>query len=74
MSLGQLPPSLPERCFVCPKVETPVSDSLGFDVVQFARRLTCLLELLDATADALAATWDRRVEVVSEIGVKPTIH
>ena len=30
--------------------------------VQFARKLDALLELLDVTADALAATWDQRAE------------
>ncbi len=32
------------------------------NVVQFAKRLDCLLDLLDPTADALAATWDMREE------------
>ena len=30
------------------------------NVVQFAEKLDCLLELLDSTADALAAEWDLR--------------
>ena len=44
------------------------------------RTWTAYLDLLDATADALAATWDQRGEVsreetfnVSDI-IKPTIH
>ena len=42
------------------KGRNSVSDSfLRFDVVQFARRLDCLLELLDVTADALAATSEK---------------
>jgi hypothetical protein len=33
-----------------------------FDIFQFATKLDALLELLDSTADALAATWDQRGE------------
>ncbi len=33
-----------------------------------------LLDLLNATADALAATWDLQMDAVSEIAAKPTIH
>jgi hypothetical protein len=32
----------------------------AFGVVQFAKKLDGLLDLLDVTADALAATWDQR--------------
>jgi hypothetical protein len=32
----------------------------AFDVVQFAKKLDGLLDLLDVTADALSATWDQR--------------
>jgi hypothetical protein len=32
------------------------------NVVQFAKSLDCLLDLLDSTADALAAEWDLRSE------------
>jgi hypothetical protein len=63
------------------KGRNSVSDSfLRFDVVQFARRLDCLLDLLDVTADALAATWDQRTQVSGEEAfhgadtIKPTIH
>ena len=51
-----------------------------FDVVQFAKRMDGLLDLLDVTADALAATWDQHAEVSGEEdfqpadGIKPTIH
>lgn len=51
-----------------------------FKVVQFAKKLDGLLDLLDATADALAATWDQRTEVSGEEKshaggtIKPTIH
>lgn len=31
---------------------------------EFARRMDALLELLNSTADALAATWDTREEAV----------
>jgi hypothetical protein len=50
------------------------------NVVQIARKLDALLDLLDTTADALAATWDQRVEVSGEEkfhagdNIKPTIH
>ena len=33
-----------------------------FNVVQFAKKLDGLLDLLDVTADGLAATWDQRAE------------
>ena len=33
-----------------------------FDVVQFAKTLDGLLDLLDVTADGLAAMWDQRAE------------
>jgi hypothetical protein len=49
--------------------------------LQFARRLDCLLDLLDVTADALVATWDQRMQGISakidfkpEGDFKPTIH
>jgi len=51
-----------------------------FNVVQFAEKLDGLLDLLDATADALAATWDQRTEISGEEKfhatgtIKPTIH
>jgi hypothetical protein len=36
-----------------------------FDIFQFAKSLDALLELLDSTADALAAEWDRRVKAAA---------
>jgi hypothetical protein len=51
-----------------------------FNIVQFAKKLDGLLDLLDATADALAATWDQRAEVSGEEmfhagdNLTPTIH
>jgi hypothetical protein len=42
------------------------------NVVQFAKKLDALIDLLDATADALAATLDQRGE--AEIGFDPTIQ
>jgi hypothetical protein len=51
-----------------------------FDIVQFVRKLDGLLDLLDVTADALAATWDQRADVSGEDTsyagntIKPTIH
>jgi hypothetical protein len=48
------------------------------NAVQFARRLDALLELLDVTADVLAATWNQRSEAAVEgrFGgdFGPTIH
>ncbi len=51
-----------------------------FNFVNFARKLDGLLNLLDVTADALAAEWDQRAEVSSKEdyhagdNIKPTIH
>ena len=51
-----------------------------FNVVRFAKKLDSLLDLLDVTADALAATWDQHAEVSGEEkfqargNIKPTIH
>jgi hypothetical protein len=52
--------------------------------VQFAKKLDDLLDLLDVTADALAATWDQRADQHAEVSgeekfhaggnIKPTIH
>jgi len=42
--------------------------------VQFAGRLDALLELLDVTADALAATWDQRAEASGRNDFGPTIQ
>jgi hypothetical protein len=36
------------------------------NVVQFAKNLDCLLDLLDSTTDALAAEWAMRSEVTTE--------
>ena len=50
------------------------------DVVQFAKKLDALLDLLDVTADALAARWDQKAEVSGEEmfhaggNIKPTVH
>jgi len=50
------------------------------NAVEFAKKLGALLELLEVTADALAATWDRRAEeaVEGDLGggndFGPTIH
>ena len=46
---------------------------------EFARRMDSLLELLDSTADALAATWDtreeaERIEAAWNRGVEPPIQ
>src|ERR1017187_3155070 len=49
------------------------------NVVQFAKSLDCLLDLLDSTADALAAEWELRSEAPTEAnenggGPEPTIQ
>jgi hypothetical protein len=38
-----------------------------FDIFQFATKLDALLELLDSTADALAAEWDRREDEAARV-------
>ena len=51
-----------------------------FDIVQFGRKLDALLDLLDVTADSLAATWNQQVAVPGEVtfhagdDIKPTIQ
>jgi len=42
-----------------------VENNSKFDIREFARRMDALLELLDSTADALAATWDTHAEVAA---------
>jgi hypothetical protein len=49
------------------------------NIVQFAKNLDCLLDLLDSTTDALAAEWDLRSEGPTETngsggGFEPTIQ
>lgn len=48
------------------------------NVVQFARKVEALLDLLDATADAFAATWDQQVTGEDDFPAvddfKATIH
>jgi hypothetical protein len=65
------------------KTEGPgsVPGQLAFSVHEFARRMDAILELLDSTADALAATWDMRTEAAApepdfQAGddFEPTIH
>jgi hypothetical protein len=46
----------------------------AFDVGQFAEKLDGLLDLLDVTADALAAMWDQREEFDGGDDSKPTIQ
>ena len=51
-----------------------------FEIMLFAKKLDALLDLLDATADALAATWDQQADVSGEEklhagdNIKPTIQ
>ena len=45
-----------------------------FDIAQFAAKLDALLDLLDVTADALAAEWDRKMQIDLMVDVRPTIH
>jgi hypothetical protein len=44
------------------------------NVVQFAKKLDGVLDLLDSTADALAATWDQRAAMEGDDDFKPTIQ
>jgi hypothetical protein len=46
----------------------------AFNVAQFANKLGGLLDLLNATDDALAATWDQRAEFHGGEDFKPTIQ
>jgi hypothetical protein len=67
----------PVSCVVQPKSRNPdgsVPDQLRPPtVVQFARTLDSLLDLLDSTADALAATKPLMEHRIGP-GIKPTIH
>ncbi len=54
-----------------------VENNSTFSVLEFGRRMDALLELLDSTADALAATWDTQAEAAAlDAGkdIKPTIQ
>jgi hypothetical protein len=42
-----------------------IENNSTFSVREFARRMDALLELLDSTADAVAATWDTQSEAVA---------
>jgi hypothetical protein len=74
----------PGYAFRCPgKTEVPgsVPSQLAFSVREFARRMDAILELLESTADALAATWDMRTEAAAPEAelhagndFEPTIH
>jgi hypothetical protein len=50
----------------------------AFSVVGFAERTDALLDLLDVTADALAATWDRRAALETDFQARnefgPTVQ
>lgn len=48
-----------------------------FNIVEFAKKLDALLDLLDVTADLLSAAWDLEQDerpFPPEVGQKPTIH
>ena len=47
-----------------------------FDISRFSKQLEALLDLLDSTADALAAEWDMRQEalIAADDVSKPTVH
>jgi hypothetical protein len=56
-----------------------VSGQVNLTIREFGRKMDALLELLDSTADALAAEWDLRSEGPSEAngnggGFEPTIQ
>jgi hypothetical protein len=57
-----------EEPFEESKDPNPVSQYYRtFNVVQFAKKLDGLLDLLHVTADALAATWDQRADQRAEV-------
>jgi hypothetical protein len=47
------------------EAQDSVENNSTFNVREFARRMDALLELLDSTADALAATWDTQSEAAA---------
>jgi len=47
------------------EAQDSVENDSTFNVREFARRMDALLQLLDSTADALAATWDMQSEAVA---------
>ena len=65
--------------FRLPAARSSVPGQPRFSVSDFAGRMNALLELLDSTADALAAEWDLRSGAVPELepddsGFGPTIQ
>jgi hypothetical protein len=75
-----LPPNAPATIPVSAEGLDSAPSRAKLTIREFARRMDALLELLDSTADALAAKWDMRSER-SEIesgwndgGSKPTIQ
>jgi hypothetical protein len=64
----------PGYAFRCPgRTEGPgsVPGQLAFSVREFARRMDAMLELLDSTADALAATWDLQAGAAALEAARP---
>jgi hypothetical protein len=57
-----------------------VPGQIKLTIGEFGRKMDALLELLDSTADALAAEWDMRSEAAAiesgwnDGGSKPTIQ
>ena len=47
------------------ETQDSVENNSTFNVREFGRKMDALLELLDSTADALAATWDTQSEAVA---------
>jgi hypothetical protein len=64
------PASFGFRISIAPPVPDSDAATLAPAVREFVRRTEALLELLERTADGLAAEWDLR----SEGGAPPTIH
>lgn len=64
------------HAFRCP-VDSEHPESTKATVLSFLRRLDVLVELLESTADALAAEWDLRAHPAHDSdwpGGKPTVH
>ena len=64
----------------CYTFRLPVDPKAQDSVRDFGRKMDALLELLDSTADELAAEWDLRSEAAAieddrdDGGFKPVIH
>lgn len=65
MSMQSIPDHIRSGIPANTKARDSADKNSTFSVLDFARRINALLELLDSTADALAATWDTHSEAVA---------